>query len=65
MEPIVDEQINEWLDNGILKIAPANTDWNTPLTVVKKTKGKGEITGHRVCHDPRRVNCFIRNCRSK
>ena len=58
MELIVDEQINEWLDNGIIKVAPANTDWNTPLTVVKKTNGKGEITGHRVCHDSRHVNAL-------
>ena len=59
MEHIVDEQVQEWLDNGIIKVASANTEWNTPLTIVKKTNGKGEIIGHRVCHDPRHVNILL------
>ena len=60
MQPIVDEQIKEWLDNGIIKRAPANVEWNTPLTVVKKTDGKGNITGYRVCHDPRHINSLLK-----
>ena len=59
MESIVDKQVEEWLDNGIIKVAPANTEWNTPLTIVKKTNGKGEVTGHRVCHDPRHINVLL------
>lgn len=61
MMPIIDEQIKEWLSNGIIEKAPANTEWNTPLTVVKKTNGKGEVTGHRVCHDPRHINILLKN----
>ncbi|MGO3048237.1 MAG: reverse transcriptase domain-containing protein [Streptococcus thermophilus] len=60
MHSVVDNQIKEWLDDGIIKRAPANTEWNTPLTVVKKTDGKGELTGHRVCHDPRHINSLLK-----
>ncbi|KAI8347359.1 hypothetical protein BD560DRAFT_338543, partial [Blakeslea trispora] len=34
MQEVVDKQVQEWLDNGIIEKAPANTAWNTPLTVV-------------------------------
>ncbi|KAG2210687.1 hypothetical protein INT45_003171, partial [Circinella minor] len=61
MESIVDDQVKEWLDNGITKIAPANTEWNTPLTVVKKTDAKGQVKGYRVCHDPRHINCLLKS----
>lgn len=61
MQGIVDDQVKEWLENGIIERAPANTEWNTPLTVVKKTNGKGEITGYRVCHDPRLVNVLLKS----
>jgi len=61
MQSVVDEQVKEWLDNGIIERAPANTDWNTPLTVVKKTNGKGEVTGYRVCHDPRLLNSLLKS----
>ncbi|KAG2210684.1 hypothetical protein INT45_002557, partial [Circinella minor] len=60
MMEVVDEQIKEWLDNGIIKKAPANTEWNTPLTVVKKTDAKGEVKGYRVCHDPRHINSLLK-----
>jgi len=60
MQGVVDEQVKEWLENGIIERAPANTEWNTPLTVVKKTNGKGEVTGYRVCHDPRLVNTLLK-----
>ncbi|KAG0732132.1 hypothetical protein G6F23_014622 [Rhizopus arrhizus] len=30
---VVQDQINEWLDNGVIKRAPANTEWNSALTV--------------------------------
>jgi transposase InsO family protein len=61
MMGVVDKQVDEWLENGIIERAPANTEWNTPLTVVKKTNGKGEETGHRVCHDPRHINILLKN----
>lgn len=60
MMDVVDDQITEWLDNGIIKTAPANTEWNTPLTVVKKTDAKGFTKGYRVCHDPRHINCLLK-----
>jgi len=58
---VVDDQIKEWLDNRFIKRAPANVEWNSPLTVVKKTNGKGEVTGYRVCHDPRSINVLLQN----
>ncbi|KAG2191768.1 hypothetical protein INT47_010343, partial [Mucor saturninus] len=61
MQGVVDEQVKEWIENGIIERAPANTEWNTPLTVVKKTNGKGEVTGYRVCHDPRLVNTLLKS----
>ncbi|KAG2232614.1 hypothetical protein INT48_001303 [Thamnidium elegans] len=60
MHKVIDDQIAEWIDLGIVKRAPANTEWNTPLTVVKKTDGKGNITGYRVCHDPRHINALLK-----
>ncbi|EIE78251.1 hypothetical protein RO3G_02955 [Rhizopus delemar RA 99-880] len=56
---VVQDQINEWLENGVIKRAPANTEWNSALTVVKKTNAKGEMTGYRVCHDPRHINALL------
>lgn len=57
MRPVLNEQVQEWLDNGIIERAPANTEWNTPLTVVKKTNGKGEVTGH----DPHLLNSLLKS----
>ncbi|EIE87344.1 hypothetical protein RO3G_12055 [Rhizopus delemar RA 99-880] len=31
---IVQDQIDEWLENGVIKRAPANTEWNSALTVL-------------------------------
>jgi hypothetical protein len=56
---VVDEQIKEWLDDGIIKPADSLSEWNCPLTIVKKTNGKGQVTGHRVFHDPRHVNALL------
>ena len=61
MMQVVDDQVKEWFENGIIEKATANTEWNTPLTVVKKTDGKGEITGYRVCHDPRHINVLLKS----
>lgn len=60
LHDVVDEAVKDWLDNGIVKITSANVGWNTPLTVVKKIDGKGNITGHRVCHDPRHINALLK-----
>lgn len=58
---IVDDQVQEWLDNGLIRRAPRNVNWNCPLTVVKKTNSRGDVTGHRVCHDPRHINILLRS----
>jgi hypothetical protein len=58
---IVDKQIDEWLEEGFIKRASGTSEWNCPITVVPKTNGKGEVTGHRVCHDPRHVNALLQS----
>ncbi|ORE12579.1 hypothetical protein BCV71DRAFT_269082 [Rhizopus microsporus] len=40
---VAQDQIDEWLENGVIKRAPAKTEWNSALTVVKKTNAKGPI----------------------
>ncbi|KAG1227987.1 hypothetical protein G6F68_007714 [Rhizopus microsporus] len=57
---VAQDQIDEWLENGVIKRAPAKTEWNSALTVVKKTNAKGVITGYRVCHDPRHINALLK-----
>ena len=58
---VVDGQVKEWIENGIIERAPGNTEWNRPLTVVKKTTGEGEVTGYPVCHDPRLLNTLLKS----
>jgi transposase InsO family protein len=58
---VVDKQIEEWLQSGFIKRASKHSEWNCPITVVPKTNGKGEVTGHRVCHDPRHVNALLQS----
>ncbi|RCH77713.1 hypothetical protein CU097_001430, partial [Rhizopus azygosporus] len=41
------ETVDKWLKEGTIVRAPANTSWNSALTVVSKRNSKGEITGHR------------------
>lgn len=57
---VVDKQVQEWLDNGYIKRATSNVAWNCPLTVAKKTNSRGDLTGHRVCHDPRHINKLLK-----
>ena len=51
MQKVVDEQINEWLKDGI--ISRSNSPFASCLHVVPKKSGK-----HRVCVDYRRLNAI-------
>jgi len=47
-------QIKRWLDKG--KIRVSKSLWNLPLTTALKKDQDGNITGVRVCLDPRAIN---------
>lgn len=55
------ETVDKWVKEGTIVRAPANTSWNSALTVVSKRNSKGEITGYRVCLDPRHINKLALN----
>ena len=58
----VDKDVQEWLENGIIMKAPANSQWNSSLlTVHKKDADTGRISKCRcrTCIDPRPINVMI------
>jgi hypothetical protein len=52
---IVDDQIKEWLDGGIIEPCMAD-HYNNPLLVVPKRDITGAIKAWRTCIDPRLIN---------
>ena len=54
LKPIVDKQIEEWLNNNIIESAQIHTKWNNPLLVVPKKNGK-----FRVCIDATGLNKLV------
>jgi hypothetical protein len=42
--PIIDEQINNWIDTGTIIPAPINTPYNTPLFAIPKKDSTGAKT---------------------
>ena len=57
--PTLRNEINKWLENGVIKKAPVNTAWNSPLTLVDKKDADGNKTGKRPCLDPRHINVLL------
>ena len=55
----VDNQVNNWLSAGTIKLAPVNTNYNNPLTIVSKKDKEGNKTKFRVCIDPRLLNNIL------
>ena len=53
--PVVDLQVEKWLNNGIICPATQGTCWNSSLIIIKKLLPDGAIK-HRVCIDPRHLN---------
>ena len=52
--------IDGWLHEGVICLAPAGCQWNSPLVVVKKP-GSSDPEGVWVCMDPRRINSVLRS----
>ena len=59
IQPHVTEQVEKWLDEGIIKKAPYTTKWNSPLIAVAKKDADGNRTKVRVVLDPRHINELI------
>jgi hypothetical protein len=56
---IIDEHVQRWLGEGIIKIAPPGNPHNSPLTLAPKKDSEGNKTNFRVCLDPRLLNTFL------
>lgn len=56
MRPIVDKQVQQWLDEGIITFSLPGCTWNSALLVVKKHSISSETPKYRVCLDPRHIN---------
>jgi hypothetical protein len=59
LEPIIDDQIRQWLNNGKVTLAPRGCQWNHPLLVVPKKTADGSKAPGRVCIDPRGLNRLL------
>ncbi|KAG1391545.1 hypothetical protein G6F60_012514 [Rhizopus arrhizus] len=59
LRPVLDKQIEEWLESGTIKRTTINTSFNSPLLLVPKTNKAGEIVSHRVCADVRGLNRLL------
>lgn len=54
--PIVTQQVQEWLEKGIIKKLHTHTPWNNPLLVTPKKGPEGQPPEWRICIDPRAIN---------
>lgn len=61
MQPLVDEAVETWLEEGTITIAPVDTTWNSPITLAPKKDEYGNITGKRPCLDPRHINKHLQD----
>ena len=53
LQKVVDEQVRKWLESAVIVLSRGHSAWNNPLLVVPKRNAGGEVTGWRVCIDPR------------
>lgn len=54
--PIVDKNVQKWLQSGLTKQVFGVTKYNNPLLVVPKRDVTGNVKDYRVCIDPRKIN---------
>lgn len=54
--PIVDKNVQKWLETGITERVAGVPKYNNPLLVVPKRDVMGKIKDYRVCIDPRKIN---------
>jgi hypothetical protein len=59
LKAVLQDQIQQWLQEGVIKVAPVNTDFNNPITCATKKDLDGNYTGIRVCLDPRALNLLL------
>ena len=59
LNPVIQQQIDEWLKLGVIVESNENSSWNCPLLVVNKHDVSGAVSGRRVCIDPRALNLRI------
>lgn len=57
--PVLQECIDKWLADKIIRRAPDNREWNSPLTFAPKKDNQGNLTGLRPCLDPRLINALL------
>ncbi|GJJ75509.1 hypothetical protein EMPS_07867 [Entomortierella parvispora] len=58
---IFDEQVDKWLKDGVITLAPANNRHNNTLTLAAKKDLLGNKTKWRVCLDPRPLNKLLKD----
>lgn len=64
LQPVLQKQIEKWLNDGVIKRAPIDSSWNSPITFAPKKDAQGNFTKFRPCLDPRHINRLIPDERS-
>jgi len=59
LKPVLNKQIDEWLQTGTIVKSKVNTSFNSPLLLVPKRNKAGELVSHRVCLDVRLLNKIL------
>ena len=57
--PVIKEQLNEWLDHGLVVETKPSSRYNSALWVVPKKDEDGNVTKYRIVCDLRRINANI------
>ena len=59
LKPVVEKQIQKWLDTKTIGRSRINSSFNSPLLVVPKRDKLGNVVDHRVCLDVRLLNSIL------
>jgi hypothetical protein len=59
LKTVLQEQIEQWLQEGVIRVAPVNTDFNNPITCATRKDLEGNYTGIRVYLDSRALNLLL------
>ncbi|KAK4509772.1 uncharacterized protein ATC70_007074 [Mucor velutinosus] len=59
LKPVVERQIQKWLDTKTIGRSRINSSFNSPLLVVPKRDKLGNVVDHRVCLDVRLLNSIL------
>ena len=57
----VDDQIANWLNEGVIVLAPHGTPHMNKLTMAARHDLDGNLLKHRVCLDPRHLNSLLKS----